>query len=98
LIQPLREAGVDVTEVGTRALTQACGQLYDLVMTGEIAHRDEALLNEAVAGAARRSVGEAWAWKRKDARTDITPLYAATVALWAFGEADKPADPSVWFI
>lgn len=98
LLQPLRDAGIEPVEVMVRPLTQACGQLYDLVMTGDIAHRDEGLLNEAVAGAARRNVGEAWAWARKDARTDITPLYAATVALWAFGEADKPADPGVWFI
>ncbi len=98
LIQLLREAGVEVVEVGTRALTQACGQFFDLVMSGDLAHRDEGLMNDAVAGASRRSVGDAWAWARKDARTDITPLYAATVALWAFGEADKPADPGVWFI
>lgn len=98
LIQPMREAGLDVVEVGTRAVTQACGQLYDLVVNRGIRHRDEGVLNDAVAGAARRNVGDAWAWARKHARNDITPLYAATVALWAFGERDKPADPGVWFV
>lgn len=98
LIQPLKDVGIDVVEVGTRRLTQACGNFYDLVVTGGVAHRDEGVLNDAVMGAHKRNVGDAWAWKRKDARTDITPLYAATVALWAFQDADKPRDPVILFV
>ncbi len=98
LLQPMREAGLDVVEVPTRGLTQACGQLYDLVMARTLRHRDEGVLNAAVGGATWRPVGDARAWARKSSASDIRPLYAATVALWAFGERDKPADPSVWFI
>jgi phage terminase large subunit-like protein len=98
LIQPMREAGLDVVEVPTRPLTQACGLFFDLVVAGDLAHRDEGVLNAAVAGAAWRPVGDARAWARKTSSSDITPLYAATVALHAFGERDKPADPGVWFI
>jgi len=98
LTQPLADHDVEVLPCTTRGLTQACGRLYDLVVAGALAHRDEALLNAAVAGASRRTVGDAWAWARKDARADITPLYAATLALWAFGEADKPSTPSVLFL
>lgn len=98
LIQPMREAGLDVVEVGTRAVTQACGQLYDLIVARQVAHRDEGILNNAVAGATWRNVGDARAWARKTSSSNISPLYAITVALWAFGERDKPADPGVWFV
>ncbi len=98
LIQPMREAGLDVAEVPMRGLTQACGQFYDLVVAGTLRHRDEGVLNTAIKGATWRNVGDARAWARKTSTADITPLYAVTVALWAFGERDKPADPSVWFI
>ncbi len=97
LIQPLRDAGIDVLEVPMRSLTQTCGQLYDLIVSGGIRHRDEGVLNTAVAGAKWRPVGDARAWARKHSSSDITPLYAVTAALWAFGERDA-ADPSVWFI
>jgi len=98
LLQPLAEARIEPLTASTRALTQACGRFFDLVVAGELRHRDEALLNVAVAGAGRRTVGDAWAWGRKGARADLTPLYAATLALWAFGEADPPSSPTVLFL
>ena len=81
-----------------RELTQSCGRFYDLVTAGELRHRDEGLLNVAVASARRRAVGEAWAWARKDTASDITPLYSATLALWAFGAHGRAGDPGVYLI
>jgi hypothetical protein len=50
-------------------------------------HLDQPLLNTAVAAARKRAVGDAWAWHRKDSTTDITPLVAATLALWGFAHS-----------
>jgi hypothetical protein len=36
----------------------------------------------AVGGAAKRPLGDAWAWSRKNSTVDITPLVASTLALW----------------
>ena len=98
LIVDLQAAYVEPVLAKTRDLTQACGRFFDLVTAGELRHRDEGVLNAAVAGARKRTVGDAWAWARKDARTDITPLYAATLALWAHAEHGTSGDPGVYII
>lgn len=49
-----------------------------------IVHRDQPMLRKAVAGAAQRDVGDGQhAWARRDAATDISPLCAGTMAVWA---------------
>jgi hypothetical protein len=80
-------------------LTNACGRFFDLVVSGELRHRDEAALNVAAVAARRRNVGDAWAYtRRRDSDADITPLYAATLALWAHAEHGRTTEPGVWFI
>jgi len=39
-------------------------------------------LDAAVAGAATRPLGDAWAWAREGLSTDITPLVAVSLARW----------------
>jgi hypothetical protein len=82
-IVPLRDAGVEVIEATTRSLVQACGLVDDAVSNGRLRHIDQRELNDAVKGAARRPVGDAWAWSRRSAKLDITPLVAITLALGA---------------
>src|SRR5262245_5150668 len=65
-----------------RSYGQACGALYDDVVTGRLVHRGQPRLDEAVLVARRRPLGEAWAWARRGG--DITPLVAATIARWAW--------------
>jgi hypothetical protein len=36
----------------------------------------------AIQGAVKRQVGESWAWSRRSSAVDISPLVAATLALW----------------
>ena len=80
LITDLDAAGVRYTLVTMREYGQACGALYDAVVAKNIAHRgDQPPLTAALLAAKKRSLGDAWAWDRKDS-TDISPLVAVTLA------------------
>ena len=39
-------------------------------------------MNVALSVARKRPLAGGWAWNRKDATSDITPVVAATLALW----------------
>jgi hypothetical protein len=56
---------------------------YDAVDQDALRHLNTAELNAAIHGAATRPLGDAWAWSRKSSGTDISPLVACTLALWA---------------
>ena len=81
-IRPLREASVEVVEVGGREYQQACGELLAAVNARRIRHINQTTLNRSVAAAGRRDVGKegGWVWVRPGA-VDISPLKAATLAL-----------------
>jgi hypothetical protein len=98
LLKDLTTVGVEPEQIKARELVQTCGWFYNLVESGDLRHRDEAALFEAVVGVKKRPVGDAWAWARKEARNDITPLYAATLALWCHATHGGAAEPGVWFI
>jgi hypothetical protein len=83
-------AGVEVTALGARDYATACAQLLDGLAAGRIVHRRHAALDVAVAGAASRSLGDAWAWGRRASAGSISALVAATLALWALEHAPAP--------
>jgi len=82
LIPDLERAGLTVHPMTAREMIDACGGFYDGVMDGALRLRKNPKLDEAAAGAAKRQVGDAWAWTRKNASADISPLVAATLAIW----------------
>jgi phage terminase large subunit-like protein len=86
LIVPLGNAGVEPQLVGGREMAQACGHLFDLVMSGQLIHLDDPVLNLAVDAGRRRRVGDAWAWHRRDTSADISPLVAVTLAVAGLGK------------
>lgn len=101
LIQSLENAGITVDKVTAEQHAQACGAFLTAVTftpdPGEplqFQHLDQPVLNDAVAGAARRPYGQAWAWDRTRTSVDICPLVAVTIARWAALEA--VAGPSVY--
>ena len=59
-----RRARVTVDPVGASDHARACGTFVDLLAAGRLAHRSQAVLDDAVAGAARRPLGDAWLWSR----------------------------------
>jgi phage terminase large subunit-like protein len=91
LIAPLEAARVPVVGLDAAQMAQACGQFYDAAMeTGLLRHLDQLELAEALKGAVTRPLGDAWAWDRKKPTADITPLTAATLALWGFTHSGPP--------
>lgn len=83
LIPDLRDLGLSVIELNAGGHARACGALVDRIPTGELFHLGQPELDDAVTGAKKRSLGEAWAWDRKRPETDITPLVAVTLAFGA---------------
>ena len=98
LTADLANAGIKPLAIKLRELVQTCGRFYNLVEAGDLRHRDEGALLEAVLGAKKKAVGDAWKWARKEATADITPLYAATLALWGFTTGPREISPEVHFI
>lgn len=90
LAPDLVAAKVPVRQTTTREYVAACGTFYDAATSGRLAHLGQANLSTAVDAARRRNLGDAWAWQRRDASVDLSPLVAATLAL--FGHARPPVN------
>jgi len=82
LLGQMTDENIEVETVTAKEHGQACGRFYDAVEQGTLRHLDQAELNAAIRGAAQRPLGDAWAWSRKNATTDISPLVSCTLALW----------------
>jgi hypothetical protein len=91
IVPLLAEVGLKITELGARDLGQACGGLHDDVVESTVRHLGQFELDSAVAVARSRPLGDAWRWSRKGDH-DISPLYAATVARFAFLTAEQNPD------
>jgi hypothetical protein len=86
-----------ITALTPRQLTTACAQLLDAVTTRAVRHRGDTALDRAAAAAARRTTGDGWAWSRRSSSADVSPLLAASLAL--YGDAHRtpaPARPAVY--
>lgn len=83
LVPDLKAAGVRVRELGVRETVDACGAFYDAVGDRTFSVRRHQGLDAAVAGAAKKQSGDSWRWARRSAASDISPLMAVTLALWA---------------
>lgn len=94
-VPEMEAAGLRVETTGPRQMASACGRFYDAVANRRVRHTDQVDMTTAVAGAATRKLGDAWAWSRSSSAVDISPLVAATLALWGAttldDEVQKPA-------
>ena len=57
-----RPAGVEVLTLNIVDVVKAVGDMYDAIKAGNIAHRGDDRLTDALAGAIKRKVGQAWTW------------------------------------
>lgn len=80
LITELEDNDIPVLQATSRDIAQACGVLFDDIKQGELRHLGQPELESAVAGANKKSRGDAFIWARNPLGIDITPLYAVTLA------------------
>lgn len=88
-INRLVTRGVFVDEMQPADFTTAAGTFVDLLGepgpdVGELWHAGQSELDLAVAGARKRTLGESFAWSRLHSKGDVSPLSAATLAVWAY--------------
>jgi hypothetical protein len=55
-------------------------------------HMGQAVLDDALKGAATRKLLDAWAWTRTSSSSDICPLVAVTAALWGLSTVERPVE------
>ena len=86
--------GKSLHVVGMSDVQDACAGIYKAVRAGEVVHACDGESDEidtAVHSAAKRDLGDRWAWGRRKSGKDISPLEAATLALWGLtSESTKP--------
>jgi hypothetical protein len=91
LVPGMEAARLRVVLVTRGEHARGCGMVYDGI-TGDpgagiepsLNHLGDPALNAAVTGAAKSPLGDRWCWSRKDSSIDISPLVAATLALYGF--------------
>lgn len=74
-----------------REWSGACEAFKLAVAEFRIRHLGDVYLHEAVKGATRRQTGDGWVWDMAEARSDVTPLTAATAALRALETMPEPS-------
>lgn len=83
LADDLRRAKVHrVVLTDSSDMATACAQFFQWATEDGIRHLDQPQLNASLAVARKRPLGDRWAWNRKTADADITPIVAATLAAW----------------
>jgi hypothetical protein len=98
LIAALENVGVDVLRPGLSDVAHAAGMFYAGTAGDDPSYRHygQKDLDDAVAAAVKRPLGEAWTWARKGI-VDISPLEAASLAAWGVVvRADKGGGPNLW--
>jgi hypothetical protein len=83
LLPEIEKAGLKVETTSTHEYVEACGRILDIVDEAGFRHHGSDELRRAVRGAKTRTVGDAWAWSRRNSTVDISPLVAATIGLAA---------------
>lgn len=79
--EPTRGTGNILVVVNSTEMARACGAFYDAAVDSKtLRHLDQPDLNEALAAARKRDLGDSWAWHRKNSAVDISPLVAVTLA------------------
>jgi len=86
LVPSLEHAGVHLRQFKTPEVLDSCAAIYKRAQDGTLGHDDYPELNDAVAAAVKRAVGDRWAWGRKQSTADISTLEAATLAAWMAGQ------------
>lgn len=92
LIHDCKAEGIPVVTVTARDMVQACGWIHDASISGSWRHAGQTVLDEALKAAAKRPLGDAWAWSREaPTASPIAPLVAVTLAVWGVNSGQQRA-------
>lgn len=86
-------AGLEVLPLNAREYATACAAFLQTIVDGELAYRPHVALDAAAAAAGRRTLGDAWAWGRRQTSVSLSALTAATSALWGADHAPAASGP-----
>jgi hypothetical protein len=85
--------GDTLVTTSSRELAAACGAFYDTLIAGRVAHTPSPILDDAVAGAAWRHVGQVRVFNRETSG----PAMLAMVLAWWAGQRVEPVEASaIW--
>jgi hypothetical protein len=92
LVPMLKRAGARIAKIGARDIPDGAGWFVDAVNAARIGHMGDDRFLNAVAVLARRKRGDRWVFDR-DRAGDVTPIIAASLAVWLVDSrpAHKPA-------
>ncbi|WP_157063315.1 terminase family protein [Luteipulveratus mongoliensis] len=94
LIPKLKTAGLRVVVAKAADSLDACADIVERARQKTFRHANYPELNQAVDDAVKKASGDRWKWERRPPKgaevPDITPLEAATWAVWALA---RPAAP-----
>jgi hypothetical protein len=96
LVEDIRAADLAVHETDAAEVSTAAGQFLEAVLEQKFFHRGDPRLTTAVEGSRQRAIGQKWGWDRKLPTVDVSPLVAASLALWGL-RVLKPTVHYVWF-
>lgn len=92
-IDALKRAHIRLIEASTEDYGRACGGFFASVTEGRSRYpftQTQLALDEALAGACKGKLGDAWKWDRRNSTSaDISPLVAVTLALWGAERAKR---------
>lgn len=91
-IEPLREAGFTVHEIGGSQLGSATGIMKDRVESATMRHRSQRALTLSVTGTQARKLGEQMVWDRAGSIVDASATVAASQALYALLNIEEPVE------
>jgi len=82
-------SGLVLEGLKAKEYAAACAGLLEALCAPQpaVRYRHHPALDSAAAGAVRRSLGDAWAWGRRQSSGSLAALTAATVAVWAYDHA-----------
>lgn len=86
LVRDLEAEGFEIIALTPHERMDACGGMFDDVVQGRVKYLNDPVLNGAMQAASKINAagGEAWVFSRGKSMADITPLYAATLARYAY--------------
>jgi hypothetical protein len=81
--------GLELAGLNARDYAAACASLLEGLVADPplVRYRPHPSLDAAANDAARRQLGDAWAWGRRQSAGSLACLTAATVSVWAFDHA-----------